>query len=184
MTQGDVEERRGFLGIVSAGVFALLGGAGAGEAAQLQRPLRRVVTGVNAVGKSVVSSDGPIPAEGVWSTPAGADGADLWLLNQVPVDLSDARDPIAGYKGQEWPPPGGVIARIVRWPPGFAIKLHRSATIDFCFVISGRLELLLEEGSATVGPGDCVVQRGTLHGWRVVGDETCVAVAVLVAAKA
>jgi len=142
------------------------------------------VTGVNAAGKSFVTSDGPVPAEGAWSSPQrDADGADLWLLNQVPVDLSDTHDPIAGYKGQERPPPGGVIARIVRWHPGFAIKMHRSATIDFCFIISGRVELLLEEGSATLGPGDWVVQRGTVHGWRVVGDEPCVGVAVLVATK-
>jgi quercetin dioxygenase-like cupin family protein len=161
----------------------LVSGSAAVHAAEAKRPHRRVVTGVNAAGKSVISSDGPVPSEGVWSTPEGADGADLWILDQVPVDLADTRDPTVGYKWQQWPSPGGVIARIVRWPPGFEIKMHRSATLDFGFAISGHLELLLEEGSTTIGPGDCVVQRGTVHGWRVVGKEPYVGMAVLVAAK-
>ena len=177
-------ERRRFLGALSgAGIAALARHAGV-SAPRLQQPLRRVVTGVNAAGRSCVVSDGPVPAEGTWRRPGKADGADVWLLNAVPVDLSDSRDPISGYRGQEWPPAGGVIARIVRWQPGFAIAPHRSATIDFCFIISGHVELLLDEGSVTVGPGDTVIQRGTTHGWRVAGDEPCVAVAVLIAAKA
>ena len=45
---------------------------------------RRVVTGVNAVGKSVVVSDGPVPPEGA-SAAKGTIGADLWLLDHVPA---------------------------------------------------------------------------------------------------
>jgi mannose-6-phosphate isomerase-like protein (cupin superfamily) len=175
------DERRSFLGAVSAAVLGVFADGTAAQPAERQRPHRRVVTGVNAAGKSIVVSDGPVPPEGAWAS-TGADGADLWLLNRVPVDLSDANDPIAGYRGQEWPPAGGAIARIGTWPPGFAYRMHRSATIDFVFIISGRLELLLDDGSVTVGVGDCVVQRGTNHGWRVVGDEPCTFAAVLLAA--
>lgn len=166
MTNRGVEERRSFLGVVSTAALSLISRSVKAEATVPRRPHRRLVTGMNAAGKSVVVSDGPVPAEGAWGSLQGqADGADLWLRNSVPVDLSDTRDPIAGYKGQEWPPPGGAIARVVRWQPGFAINMHCSATIDFCFTISGHVELLLEGGSATLGPGDCVVQRrGELKG--------------------
>ena len=151
------------------------------EIVEPPKPPRRVVTGVNAAGKSVVVSDGPVPPEGA-SASKGGNGADLWLLDHVPADLADSHDPIAGYKKRQWPPTGGVIARVATWPPGFAVQKHQSATIDFVFIISGSLELLLEEGSVTLGPGDSVVQRGTKHGWRVVGDQPCTLAAVLLAA--
>ena len=150
-------------------------------AVQAPKAPRRVVTGVNAAGKSVVVSDGPVPPEGA-SASKGGNGADLWLLDHVPADLADSHDPIAGYKKRQWPPTGGVIARVATWPSGFAVQKHQSATIDFVFIISGSLELHLEEGSVTLGPGDSVVQRGTKHGWRVVGDQPCTLAAVLLAA--
>ena len=179
MTHVKTIERRGFLGVVSTSTLAMLTRADRVRAAQQPRLHRRVVTGVNDAGMSIVTSDGPAPLEGAW----GVDVADLWLLNHVPVDLSDSRDPIAGYKKQAWPPAGGVIVRTGTWHPGFSIRIHRSATIDFLFVISGRVELLLDESSVTLGSGDCVVQRGTNHGWRVVGDEPCTWGVVLLAAK-
>jgi mannose-6-phosphate isomerase-like protein (cupin superfamily) len=182
MTSGSRDERRGFLAAASAAVLGVLGDRSSAQPAQGQRFHRRVVTGVTASGKSTVVSDGPVPGGG-WTSKEG-DGADLWLLQRVPVDLSDQRDPIAGYTGQEWPPPGGVIVRILTWQPGFSYRMHRSATIDFVVIVSGRLELLLDDGTVKLGPGDCVVQRGTNHGWRVVGGEPCTFAAVLVAATA
>ena len=183
MTHSEHRKRRAFLGAVSASLFGLFMGKVDSRAAKPQPAHRRVVTGVNAAGKSLVVSDGPVPTEGRWSD-GGADGADLWCLNQVPVDLSDSLDPIKGYEGREWPPKGGAIARVGTWPRGFQYQVHRSPTIDFVFVISGHIELILDEGSATLAPGDCCVQRGTNHGWRVVGDQPCTFAAVLLAAKA
>jgi mannose-6-phosphate isomerase-like protein (cupin superfamily) len=84
----------------------------------------------------------------------------------------------------DFPPPGGVIVRILTWQPGFSYPMHRSGTIDFLFIISGRLELILDNGTSILGPGDCVVQRGTNHGWRVVGDAPCTFAGIAVGAKA
>jgi mannose-6-phosphate isomerase-like protein (cupin superfamily) len=182
MTVGQQNQRRAFLGAVAASLWAMFMAKVRAHAAVPQTRHRRVVTGVNAAGKSVVTSDGPVPAEGGWSE-GGADGADLWCLDHVPVDLSDSHDPISGYKGMEWPPEGGAIARTGTWPSGFQFPMHRSATIDFLFIISGRIELLLDDGSVKLGPGDCCVQRGTNHGWRVVGDQPCTWGGVLLSAK-
>jgi hypothetical protein len=44
--------------------------------------------------------------------------------------------------------------------PGSGFDMHQTPTIDFLVVVSGRMELLMDEGSAKLGPGDCVVQRG------------------------
>jgi mannose-6-phosphate isomerase-like protein (cupin superfamily) len=37
---------------------------------------------------------------------------------------------------------------------------------------------VLEEGEADLGPGDFVVDRGVVHGWRNPHDEPCVAAVV------
>lgn len=180
------EPRRSFLALGSAAALGSFGEARpALAAAEGSRTHRRVVTGTTGSGKSTVVSDGPVPSEANFSDPkVGNTSDDLWVLQKVPVDLADQRDPVVGYSRQAWPPPGGVIARIITWGPGFAFRMHRSATIDFIFVVSGRIELLLDEKSVILGPGDSAVQRGTNHGWRVVGDEPCTFAAVLVSATA
>jgi len=145
-------------------------------------PTRRIVTGLNESGKSAIVSDGAVPAAARYSEPGKAKGSDLWLEKAVPVNNADKQDPMADYSLQSWPPSGGIIVRTATWEPGFSYPMHRSDTIDFFFVISGQIELILEAGSATLKPGDCVVQRGTNHAWRVVGVEPCRFVAVLVSA--
>ncbi len=145
-------------------------------------PGRRVVTGVNESGESVIVVDGEVPDVARWSSQETGYGSDLWVLNEIPVNLMDERDPLTDYTMQSWPPPAGAIARIVRWEQGFEYPMHSSATIDFVFIISGELELILDNDSTILRPGDSVVQRGTNHGWRVVGSKPCTFAAVLIAA--
>jgi len=54
--------------------------------------------------------------------------------------------------------------------------MHRTESLDYGIVISGVVECIVEgEGgereSRVVRQGDVVVQRGTMHAWRVVGGE-------------
>jgi len=59
---------------------------------------------------------------------------------------------------------------------------HRTRSIDVDVVLAGRLGLDLAGGdSVELGPGDAVVQRGTDHRWRVIGDEPVQFVAVMLA---
>jgi quercetin dioxygenase-like cupin family protein len=53
--------------------------------------------------------------------------------------------------------------------PGF----HRTDTLDFVQILEGRIALELHDEERVLGPGDCVVQRGTWHRWRVLGDRPC-----------
>ncbi|MCK4785821.1 MAG: cupin domain-containing protein [Desulfobacteraceae bacterium] len=153
------------------------------EPTRIPAPGRRVVTGVNTSGKSVVVSDGPVPKDATWSESGTGSGGDLWIVSRDPVDLSDKSDPLVGYTLQSWPSPGGVIARMNTLEPGFMYPMHRSDTIDFVFIISGQLELILEEGSTVLRSGETVVQCGTNHAWRVVGNEPCTFAAVLIDAS-
>jgi quercetin dioxygenase-like cupin family protein len=66
--------------------------------------------------------------------------------------------------------------------PSFEADFHQTNTIDFVFIISGKLELLLEESSTILSCGDSVVQRGTNHAWRVIGEEPCTMAAVMISA--
>jgi quercetin dioxygenase-like cupin family protein len=41
----------------------------------------------------------------------------------------------------------------------------------------------LEEGGVHLEPGDVVIQRGTLHNWRCIGDRPCVMAFILIATE-
>ncbi|MEQ8659281.1 MAG: cupin domain-containing protein, partial [Gammaproteobacteria bacterium] len=45
--------------------------------------------------------------------------------------------------------------------------MHRSATVDLLYVISGRIVLALDDGSRTeLRAGNVAVQSGTMHAWH------------------
>ena len=174
-------DRRGVLRGMLAAAAGVFGRPPGARATQSPPVHRRVVTGVNAVGKSAVLIDGPVPPEGRWAR-KGQYGSQAWLVDRIPVDLADSHDPIAGHALAALPPPSGAFFRTFTWEPGSGFDMHQTPTIDFLVVVSGRMELRMEEGSAKLGPGDCVVQRGTRHAWRVVGDEPCTFAAVFLPA--
>jgi quercetin dioxygenase-like cupin family protein len=140
-----------------------------------------VVTGLTSGGRSIILSDGPVPETAQAESPGQAHASELWIQRQLPPHRTDPPDPLSGYTIQAWPPPGGLLARIVTWEPGYVSEFHRSATLDIIFVITGQLQLQLEEGATTLGPGDSVIQRATMHAWRVVGPEACTFAGILIA---
>lgn len=144
---------------------------------------RRIVTGQNNSGKSIILCDGLVPENARSSDPDKNNSfSELWVERKVPVKFDDFKDPLKDYSPTTEPPPGGVAVRIITWGPGFSYPAHSTLTLDFIFVISGRLEIILDEGSAILSPGDTLIQRGTNHGWKVIGDDPCTFVAVLLSA--
>ena len=73
---------------------------------------------------------------------------------------------------------GGSNFAICTFPPGAEAFMHATDTLDYLIVLSGKVTLVLEKGEAALGPGDFVVDRGVLHGWRNPHDEPCVAAVV------
>jgi hypothetical protein len=133
------------------------------------------VTGIDGGGKSAILLDGPVPENASFHEPGKAKGHAIWRLPPGPADLDDEMDPIQEFSLEDdwYPPPGCVGACMLTWEPGFAYPMHQTDTLDIVFIISGRLELVLENGTTVMHSGECVVQRGTAHSWRVVGDEPC-----------
>ncbi len=79
---------------------------------------------------------------------------------------------------------GGAIVRVMTIDPGHRSPMHRTQTLDFGVVIEGAIDLELDDGAVrTVGVGDVVVQRGTIHAWHNTTDKPCRIAFILVAAK-
>jgi quercetin dioxygenase-like cupin family protein len=69
--------------------------------------------------------------------------------------------------------------------PSFSSPMHRSSSIDYGVIISGEIELELDNGVVkTIGQGGIIVQRGTIHKWRNPSStDICRIVFVLTEAK-
>lgn len=127
------------------------------------KPIRRVVTTHNEQGKAVFQSDECFDTELI---PSGdAKFALLWTAPELPAnnnDETDGRDREAGLTLR-----GGSVIRVVDMLPSGESPMHRTSSLDYGIVVSGQLELELDDGNKTVlNAGDIVVQRGTMHLWR------------------
>ena len=124
---------------------------------------RRIVTGHDASGKSVVLSDEPTPKTLDIGTAAFHE---LWVTAQTPAEIA-ATEPEPTDRPVRTPPPAdGVVVRVTEMAPGAESPMHRTETVDVGVVLEGETWLLLDDGSETrVGVGDAVVQRGTNHAW-------------------
>lgn len=124
---------------------------------------RRIVTGHDASGKSVVLSDAPTPKTLDIGTAAFHE---VWITAPIPAQI-DASEPEPTDRPVRTPPPeDGVLVRFTEMAPGAESPMHRTETVDVGVVLEGETWLLLDDGSETrVGVGDAVVQRGTNHAW-------------------
>jgi len=137
----------------------------------MRRSTRRVVTGHDAAGKSVVESDGRPPQHHpMHGTAIGADFHEMWSDADLIPELTSrvAREP------NERPfaimPVSGQLLRILDVYPlndgGKRTAMHRTQTLDYVVVIEGELVLILDDSEVTLKSGDVVVQRGTDHAWE------------------
>lgn len=146
------------------------------------KPVRRVVTGHNDVGKAIFKSDDIFETKLI---PSGdAKFTLLWTAPELPVDNNDDTDGRERDAGLTLS--GGSVIRTVDMLPGGESPMHRTNSLDYGIVISGQLELELDDGEKTLlNAGDVVIQRGTLHLWRNPSKtETCRIVFVLTEATA
>ena len=58
--------------------------------------------------------------------------------------------------------------------------MHRTNSIDYGIVLSGEIELELDNGVRTqIGKGGMIVQRGTIHLWRNLSTTTVCRIAFM-----
>ncbi|MCP9746791.1 cupin domain-containing protein [Lacihabitans sp. CS3-21] len=129
----------------------------------MSQPIRRIVTGHTKEGKAIFTIDEEI--ETVVIPTGDAAMATLWTSASVPADCNDQingriRDAGTTLKG-------GSVIRVVDMLPGASSPMHRSASIDYGIVMSGEIELELDDKIfKTVGIGGVIIQNGTIHKWR------------------
>ena len=164
---------------------------------------RRVVTGVNEGGKSYFVHDGPTPGRLDFGI---ATNEEIWIDDPAHPDPTSSTDPVDAEKFHLEPPLDGSVIRIFTFQPestpreltrealaataarfdtGAAMEeedpaMHTTRTIDYGIVLSGEIDLELDEGEVHLAPGDVVVQRGTRHAWRNRGGEPCTMAFVLI----
>ena len=141
------------------------------------RGARRVVTGLDSSGRSIVTSDGPTPAQS--STPAYSNNQ-MWLLDLPTTVL--AEDASGGQPIDAFPQ-AGLVYFITTFPPGSESGMHQTDTFDILTVVSGELVCALEEGEVVLAAGDSIVQRGTLHEWINRSEAPATVVTLMVGAS-
>jgi naringenin degradation protein FdeH len=125
---------------------------------------RRVVTGHDQHGISVFLEDGPPPV--VRTAPDGALFCEIWGTGAAPAPIG-AAEPDPTERSLTVPPePGGTKIRVNEFPPGVVSPTHRTQSVDYGIVLAGEVVLVLEDSETVLGPGDVVVQRGTVHRWE------------------
>ena len=140
---------------------------------------RRVVTGHDASGRAVVKIDEV--AKNLGSSRPGATACVVWTTEGFPVDNIGEED--AGLRKTGTTLDNGTVFRILELAPGVTPRNHRTDSIDYAVVMSGEVDMQLDDTTVHLKAGDVLVQRGTIHNWVNRGSEPCVIAFVLIAAK-
>ena len=141
--------------------------------------IRRVVTGHDSSGRAVVKIDEV--ARNLVSSRAGATACVVWTTEGFPVDNTGEED--AGLRKTGTTLDNGTVFRILELAPGVTPRNHRTDSIDYAVVMSGEVDIELDDTKVHLKAGDVLVQRGTIHNWVNHGTEPCVIAFVLIAAK-
>ncbi len=177
------------------------------------RKIRRVVTGHDAKGRSMIASDASSPHVMTLRGIPTFGVTEIWKTDSTPADNRAAKDPCK-VPVQLAPPKRGTIVRVVEFPPdklwiesadrdqAFASMgssgaqalahdasasrhpmMHRTQTVDYAIVLSGEIWALMDRDETKMKAGDILVQRGTNHAWSNRSTKPCLIAFVLIDAK-
>ena len=172
--------------------------------------IHRVVTGHDAHGRAIVTSDGPLPHVAEIAAIPGTVFHEVWSTQGTPAPVDNGADPTTGPLMLP-PPQLGTRIRFVDIPPDTddllahgAVRMkdafaqigdaaastvtsrsphplmHRTESVDYGVVISGELTLILDDSEVPLRPGSVVVQRGTNHAWANRSGQPCRMLFVLI----
>lgn len=171
--------------------------------------IRRIVTGNDKNGNSVIIKDGPTP--GVKTTPnrPGVVIHNLWTTTGAPSRF-DEPDETASPDLPLIPPEKGTVFRIVEFPSEKQVKqvdsktaqkafkefgaskaldkseksrhafMHKTDTVDYGICLEGEITLVLDDSEVVMHKGDVCIQRGTNHAWTNHSDKPCIMAFVLI----
>lgn len=171
---------------------------------------RRMVIGTNDQGKSVFFSDEDNPNTKDFQSTPGLGVARIWNLPSNPTTAVPADEPTVAA-GPVLPVAGGSSFMIIQYPPDSVASspqfdpvaagaefaefspdmascmeidapgMHRTDTVDYAILLSGRIWIELDDGAETeLHPGDTIVQYGARHAWRNKSTEPATLAFVLI----
>jgi quercetin dioxygenase-like cupin family protein len=139
--------------------------------------IRRVVTGHDAHGKAIVRID-DVGAH-VASGRPNMSRQLIWTTDDLPVHFAeDGEDKGAREIGTTIR--NGSVFRVIEFEPGVAPRNHRTDSIDYAVVMSGEIDMEMDDSVVHLKAGDVLVQRGTIHNWVNQGTEPCVIAFILI----
>jgi mannose-6-phosphate isomerase-like protein (cupin superfamily) len=141
--------------------------------------VRRVITGHDATGRAIIAID-EVATHMMVGRP-GATACNVWTTEGFPVDNDGTDD--AGLRTVGTTLPGGTIFRIIEFAPGLAPRNHRTDSIDYGVILSGEIDMEVDDSTVHLRAGDVFVQRGTMHNWINRGTAPCVLAVILIDAK-
>jgi mannose-6-phosphate isomerase-like protein (cupin superfamily) len=176
----------------------------------MPKPIRRVVTGHDAAGKSVFVRDGAAPHV-YCRSPGSAVVTELWETRGAPAD-NHGQAEVTDHPFRLAPPKTGTVFRIIEYPPdkerlaalaheraagddgsGHIAALdrgaprhpgfHKTHSVDYAIVLSGEIHALMDEGEVRLVAGDVLIQRGTNHAWSNRTEQPCCIAFVLIDAE-
>jgi quercetin dioxygenase-like cupin family protein len=177
------------------------------------KPIRRVVTGLNAAGRSIVLSDETVGSAFEVPLWPGRGVTAVWSSNTSPASNLDADLPSSVTSFPE-PGSGGLSLMIMHIPPESELQsmppelqakvtipvahtfpeameidtsksyqMHATDTADYLIMLAGELTLIMDDGEVTLKPFDTVIQRGVNHGWINRGSQPALIAAAVVDAQ-
>ena len=141
--------------------------------------LRRVVTGHDQNGRAVVTIDEV--SKNLISSRPGSTACVVWTSESFPVDNTGDAD--EGLRKTGTTLKDGTVFRVVEFAPGVAPRVHRTDSVDYAVVMSGEIDMELDDSVVHLKAGDVLVQRGTIHNWINRGSAPCVIAFILIDAK-
>ena len=168
--------------------------------------VRRIVTAVNAAGRSYILSDTNLPTADV--APGEPVRAGLWITDSAPASNAGVHDPVPDGVIPKIPPVdvGGTVLRIIDFVPDSVQKpdpnelakrgarttpdrsaknpgFHVTDTVDYALCLEGEIFAVLDEGETLMRAGDVMIQRGTYHAWSNRSGKVCRMAFVLIDAQ-
>jgi quercetin dioxygenase-like cupin family protein len=130
-------------------------------------PIRRVITGHDAKGVAKVLIDDFATNAKPSRRPGGGKSTLIWSSDRMPIDIAigeKVEDMGARILGTA-PPPNGARFCVIDFPAGAPGTMHRTETIDYVLVLSGEIEMDMDDSTVKLKAGDILIQRGTNHSW-------------------
>jgi hypothetical protein len=112
--------------------------------------VRRVITGHDPNGRAIVTIDEV--SKNVASGRPGAMACNVWTTEGFPANNDGNAD--NGLRKVGTTLQTGTIFRVIEFSPGVARRMHRTDSIDYIVVISGEIDMELDDSVVHLKAGD------------------------------